>query len=49
MMKKHDILNIRKSHFEKHLNTPFQHLYNALREFEPESENATEYIPPITK
>ena len=48
MMKKHDIFNIWKSHFEKHLNTQFPHDKDALREFETETENATEYIPPIT-
>ena len=48
MMKKHGILNIWKSHFEKHLNTQFPHDEDALREFETETEKATEYIPPIT-
>ena len=49
MMKKQVILNIWKSHFEKHLNTQFPHDEDALREFEPEAENVTEYISPIIK
>ena len=48
MMKTQDILNIWKSHFEKHL-TQFPHDEDALREFEPDSENVTENIPPITE
>ena len=49
MMKKQDILNIWKSYFEKHLNTQFPHDEDALREFEPDTENVTEHIPPITE
>ena len=49
MMKKQDILHIWKSHFEKHLNTQFPHDEDALREFEPDADNVTEHIPPITE
>ena len=49
MMKKQDILNIWKSHSEKHLNTQFPHDEDVLREFEPEAENVTKHIPPITE
>ena len=49
MMKKQNILNIWKSHFEKSLNTQFLHDEDALREFEPEAENVTDNIPPITE
>ena len=49
MMKKQDILNMWKSHFEKHLNTQFPHDEDALIEFEPDEENVTEIIPPITE
>ena len=41
IMKKQDILNIWKSHFEKHLNTQFPHDEDALRE--PDKLNSENY------
>ena len=49
IMKKCYILNIRKSHFEKHLNTQLPHCEDTLRDFNPEAENAMEIISLITE
>ena len=46
--KKKDVLHIWKAHFEKHLNTQFNHNENALQEFESVDFN-NENIPPITE
>ena len=46
--KKQYVLNIWKTHFEKHLNTQFKHFENALQEFDSVDVN-NENIPPITK
>jgi len=48
-MKKQDVLDIWKTHFEKHLNTQFLHDEDALLEFEQTADNSNEDFPPITE